>query len=293
MAMNAQINRAQVLSQVASQIELGVLEAAKYLNDASVSGAELKVEVKADKTLVMNLDLESQRLILNRISSIGYSIVAEEDPDSHSLINKEESYLLVDPLDGTTSCKRFLGQFGGHVGYGPLVGFVYEGQLSIAYYYSVPHRKLFRAIAGAGVEVIEYDDELKQISSPRKLNAPKCPQLVHAGMLFFISPNGEAAIVEHLRKKNAVENIYRFGGFANDSARLAQGYEQIQMQFLVKPWDFPAVLLAKEAGCEVFCDPLKRRIPLGEWRIEPNNPIVILPPGTSGDFFGLLDQMKG
>jgi len=111
-------------------------------------------------------------------------------------------------------------------------------------------------------------------------------------MLFFISTQGEAAVVEYLRKRNAIENIYRFGGFANDSARLAQSFEQIQLQFLVKPWDFTAVLIAKEAGCEVFCDPMKRRVPLADWRMEANNPVVVLPAGTSREFFALLDQMK-
>jgi fructose-1,6-bisphosphatase/inositol monophosphatase family enzyme len=286
------INREAILSEVASFIELGVLDAARYLDHASSSGAELKVEVKADKTLVMNLDMESQRLILRRLASAGYPIVAEEDPASHQLINSEGSYLLVDPLDGTTSCKRFLGQFGGHVGFGPLVGFVHEGELAISYFYSVPYRKLFRAIAGQGVEMLEYNSDFIQTGAPIKLVATPCPDLGQAGMLFFISHQGEAAVVEYLRKRNAIENIYRFGGFANDSARLAQSFEQIQLQFLVKPWDFTAVLIAKEAGCEVFCDPMKRRVPLADWRMEANNPVVVLPAGTSRGFFALLDQMK-
>jgi fructose-1,6-bisphosphatase/inositol monophosphatase family enzyme len=110
-------------------------------------------------------------------------------------------------------------------------------------------------------------------------------------MLFFISACGEAAIVEHLKRQHAIENIYRFGSFASDSARVAQDFEQIQLQLYAKPWDFSAVLLAAEAGCDVFCDPLDRRIPLKDWRIESNNPIVVLPTGTGEKFFTLLDQM--
>jgi fructose-1,6-bisphosphatase/inositol monophosphatase family enzyme len=111
-------------------------------------------------------------------------------------------------------------------------------------------------------------------------------------MLFFISQFGEASVVEYLRKQNAIENIYRFGGFASDCARLAQGYEQIQIQFAVKPWDFAAVLLAAEAGCEVFCDPLKRRVPLKQWRIEHNNPVVTVASKGRTALFELLDRMK-
>lgn len=267
-----------------------VLEAARYLDRANTEKAELTVNVKADNTLVMNLDIESQRLILAGLGT-KHPIVAEEDPASHSLIFSEKSFYLVDPLDGTTSCKRFLGQQGGQVGYGPLVGFVSEGKLSIAAFYSVPHRKLFTAVRGEGTHVTTFGADWTVIEECRRLVVSPCPDLSKAGLLFFISPLGEARIVEHLRRQNAIENIYRFGGFANDSARLAQDFEQIQLQFNAKPWDFSAVLLSAEAGREVFCDPLERRIPLAEWRLEADNPVVVLPSGTHEKFFAFLDQM--
>ncbi len=279
------------MSHVAEQIRAAVVEAGMYLDHASRSGEKLQVEVKPDSTLVMNLDLESQRIILKRLSG-SYPIVAEEDPASHGLISDIPSYFLVDPLDGTTSCKRFLGQMGGHVGYGPLVGFVHEGKLAVAAFYSVPHRQLFTAIEGQGTFVTVFSDSWELIKPPRKLIAQPCVDISEAGMLFFISRYGEAALVEFLRKENAVENMYRFGGFANDCARLALSYEQIQLQFAVKPWDFSAVLLSAEAGCEVFCDPLGRRSPLKQWSIEPNNPIVTLAPGCARAFFARLDAMQ-
>jgi myo-inositol-1(or 4)-monophosphatase len=284
-------SREQLLFQVSAQIRECVLEAARYLDAAARSGEAPTVEMKADKTLVMNLDLESQRIIMSRLSG-SYPIVAEEDPSSHSRIEHNDTYFLVDPLDGTTSCKRFLGQQGGQVGYGPLVGFVHGGELAVAAFYSVPHRQLFTAILGQGTFVTTFSDDWTTVVSEQKLLAAPCAGLQQAGMLFFISHYGEASVVEFLRKSNAVENIYRFGGFASDCARLAQSFEQIQLQFAAKPWDFSAVLLAAEAGCEVFCDPLNRRVPLRQWRIEPNNPIVTLPAGRSQEFFALLDMMK-
>lgn len=283
-------SREQIFSGVAQQVRAAVVEAGRYLDQAGRSGENLKVEVKADRTLVMNLDLESQRIILNQLYGT-YPIVAEEDPASHDIISATASYFLVDPLDGTTSCKRFLGQRGGHVGYGPLVGFVYEGQLAVAAFYSVPHRQLFTAIQGRGTFVSAFADSWEISEPPRQLIAQPCRDISQAGMLFFISRYGEAALVEFLRKNDAVENIYRFGGFASDCARLALGYEQIQLQFAVRPWDFSAVLLAAEAGCEVFCDPLGRRIPLKQWAIEPNNPIASFASGCSNSFFTLIDSM--
>ncbi len=267
------------------------MAAARYLDHANRSGEALHVEVKPDNTLVMNLDLESQRIILQNLSG-SYPIVAEEDPASHELIFHADTYFLVDPLDGTTSCKRFLGQRGGQVGYGPLVGFVYQGELAVSAFYSVPHRQLFVAVAGEGIKVTELGDSGERNQPERSLLVPECRNLKEAGMLFFISQLGEAAVVEFMRKEHAIENIYRFGGFASDCARMAQGFEQIHLQFQVKPWDFSAVLLAAEAGCEVFCDPLKRRVPLQQWRIEANNPIVTIAPGGQAAFFSLLDKMQ-
>jgi fructose-1,6-bisphosphatase/inositol monophosphatase family enzyme len=98
--------------------------------------------------------------------------------------------------------------------------------------------------------------------------------------------------MQHLKNHNAIENMYRFGGFANDCARLAQGFEQMSVQFSAKPWDFSAVLLAAEAGLEVWLDPLGRRVPLNEWRIESNNPLMIMHPGIRDEAFALIDTMS-
>jgi hypothetical protein len=65
----------------------------------------------------------------------------------------------------------------------------------------------------------------------------------------------------------------------------------MSVQFSAKPWDFSAALLAAEAGLEVWVDPLGRRVPLSEWRIEPNNPAIIIQPGIRDELFGLLDSM--
>lgn len=291
MGMNTEPLATGPLGSVVGVVESAVLEAARYLEDASRSGIALQVNVKADHTLVMNLDLESQRRILANLPK-GHPVVAEEDESSHGLINSTESYFLVDPLDGTTSCKRFFGQKGGHVGYGPLVGYVHEGVLSVASFYSVPHGKLLTAVKGQGVYLSVPEFAGKAAPGIRqRLQPPPCSALVQAGILFFIGQHGESRVMQHLRNNNALENMYRFGGFANDCARLAQGFEQMSVQFSAKPWDFAAVLLAAEAGLEVWLDPLGRRVPLTDWRIEANNPLMIVQPGIRDELFALLDRM--
>ena len=272
-------------------VEAAVLDAARYLQDAASSGVALQVNVKADKTMVMNLDLESQRRILAKLPT-DTPVVAEEDESSHALITTATSYFLVDPLDGTTSCKRFFGQKGGHVGYGPLVGYVSDGTLSVASFYNVPHEKLFTAVKGHGVYVSTPDfSGVPSVGRRERLLPAPCSSLHQAGMLFFIGHNGEARVVQHLKNHNAVENNYRFGGFANDCSRLAQGCEQMSLQFTVKPWDFSAVLLVAEAGLDVFMDPLGRRVPLNSWKIESNNPLMTMHPGFRDELFTLIDTL--
>jgi fructose-1,6-bisphosphatase/inositol monophosphatase family enzyme len=283
------------LRDIADVVESAVLRSAAYLVGASTSGEALDITIKADQTMVMNLDLESQRRILEALPG-AVPVVAEEDPSSHGLIRGGGSYFLVDPLDGTTSCKRFLGQVGGQVGYGPLVGYVENNKLSVAAFYSVPHRMLFTAVVGQGCYVSSPSLSLQnasQVGARRRLVAPAVTSLQSAGMLFFISKQGEARLVEHLKNRNAVENIYRFGGFANDCVRLAQGFEQVQVQFLAKPWDFSAVLLAQEAGVEVWVDPLGVRAALAEWRIQENNPVISVVPGVRRELFEHIDDLAG
>jgi fructose-1,6-bisphosphatase/inositol monophosphatase family enzyme len=123
------------------------------------------------------------------------------------------------------------------------------------------------------------------------LVAPPCNALTQAGVLFLLGHHGESRIMQHLKELNAVENMYRFGGFANDCARLAQGFEQISIQFSVKPWDLPGVLLPLEAGLEVWMDPMNRRVPLAEWRIQSNNPMYIVHPGVRDEFFSKVKTL--
>jgi fructose-1,6-bisphosphatase/inositol monophosphatase family enzyme len=282
---------ASPLHSIVHTIETAVLDAGRYLDEAGRSGTALEVTVKADHTLVMNLDVESQRRVLSNLPA-GHPVVAEEDESSHGLIHSAGSYFLVDPLDGTTSCKRFFGQKGGHVGYGPLVGYVHEGQLSVASFFSVPHGRLLTAVKGLGTYISTPDFSAgNNVGTRTRLTPRGCSLLVEAGVLFFVGHHGETRVMQHLKNNNAIENMYRFGGFANDCARLAQGFEQMSVQFSAKPWDFSAALLAAEAGLEVWLDPLGRRIPLNEWRIEPNNPVIIAPPGIRDELFGLIDSM--
>lgn len=282
-----------VFAQEVSLVEAAVLSAAQYLVEEMDAGRKPEVWVKPDHTLVMSLDLECQKRVLNELTLTGAPrIVAEEDEQSHALIAEGGSYFLVDPLDGTTSCRRFLGERGGQIGYGPLVGYVKNDILSVACFFSAPHRRLFTAVKGEGVYEVEIDfQDLSRMSERRKLVAAGVEKLVHAGVLFYLGTLGESSVMQLMRNENAIENMYRFGGFASDCSRLARGSEQVSVQFAVKPWDFTGVLLSSEAGLNVFLDPLKGRVPLGEWKIRMNNPVIITHPSVQNELFALLEKL--
>ena len=75
-----------------------------------------------------------------------------------------------------------------------------------------------------------------------------------------------------------IENTYRLGGFANDSARLAQGFEEIQLQLQVKAWDFVGSLFPVEAGYSCIVDPLSKKVSFHEWKVASQNAVLIAPP---------------
>jgi fructose-1,6-bisphosphatase/inositol monophosphatase family enzyme len=280
----------QKFSSEVELVESAILDAALYLVEEMASGRKPQVWVKPDHTLVMNIDLECQKRVLRELTRSGSPrIVAEEDEASHALIKDGGTYFLVDPLDGTTSCRRFFGEKGGHVGYGPLVGYVHENVLSVASFFSAPHNRLFTAVRGEGVYEVDIDlKDQSALATRRRLVATPCEKLEHAGVLFYLGTLGESKVMQLLRNENSIENMYRFGGFASDCARLARGTEQVSVQFSVKPWDFSGVLLCKEAGLQVYLDPLARKIPLEEWKIEMNNPCIIVQPSIEKELFSVL-----
>jgi fructose-1,6-bisphosphatase/inositol monophosphatase family enzyme len=282
-------------NEIVALLENAALDSGRNIVETIESGSQPEVWTKADNSLVMSVDIESQKRIL-AILGDSTLIVAEEDESTHSRVSTAESYFLIDPLDGTTSCRRFWNVRGGQVGFGPLVGYVEKGRLTVAVFYSVPHRTLYTAVLGEGLRasVVDFDAAPAPVerTARDKLTPVECSKLALAGVLFYVGNQGEARVVEHLRKRNAVENFYRFGGFANDCIRLSRGAEQITVQFAVKPWDYAAVLFAHEAGLQVTADPFGRRIPFEDWKIQMNNPVVITQRSLSAELFKELELVK-
>ncbi len=105
-----------------------LLQRATLAGGAAIERAaknEITVEWKPDRTMVMNLDIASQTAILKVLGN-ALPIVSEEDPASHSLIEQGSDLFVVDPLDGTSSCRRALKNYGKFIpsesGFGLFIG---------------------------------------------------------------------------------------------------------------------------------------------------------------------------
>jgi fructose-1,6-bisphosphatase/inositol monophosphatase family enzyme len=250
-----------------------VQKAADHIVLTANNNSPLKVTVKPDATLVLNLDLELQKILLDNLKKL--PIVSEEMPQTHSKIGTSSDYYVVDPLDGTTSAKRFLTAINSQVGFGPMVGVVNGGKVVGVVFFNTPQRKFFIAQLGKGCFVFDYGDNSG--ASMCRVNANCSLPLVSCAVLFYAGKNGELNVVNKLKNSDAVENFYRFGGFANDCSRLAQGFEQIQIQFSVKAWDLPAALLSAESGLDVRIDPFGIKVPIKDWVIQNENPLITAP----------------
>ena len=84
----------------------------------------IKVDFKGKTDLITNIDLESERSIIDKIikSHPSHNILSEE----HGLINNNSDYLwVIDPLDGTTNFVH------GYPSYGVSIGLVYKNNPEI------------------------------------------------------------------------------------------------------------------------------------------------------------------
>lgn len=270
-----------------------VKSAGTYLWGEANKNAEISSQVKSDNSLVLNLDLESEKVLKDKLGK-ELPLVSEEEVASHLHIGKAQDYYLIDPVDGTTSCKRFFRTCGGQIGFGPLGGYVREGKLHGAAFFNVPQRALFVAERGIGSYCIEFADReiakkpLDMAHSKRLFVEDTIP-LIESAVLFFAGTNGELQVVEKLKKQNLIENLYRFGGFANDCSRLARGIEQVQVQFSVRAWDLPGALLSELAGYSVIIDPKKSRTPLASWQVAEANPMVAALPSSIQKLLSLIE----
>jgi 3'(2'), 5'-bisphosphate nucleotidase len=103
MFANVELNSSQIneLLQVVRNAGKAVME---------IYDKEITVETKSDTSPLTKADLVSNTLICKFLkSNYNFPIISEENSESHNFKNDENSYWLVDPLDGT---KEFIAKNG-------------------------------------------------------------------------------------------------------------------------------------------------------------------------------------
>jgi 3'-phosphoadenosine 5'-phosphosulfate (PAPS) 3'-phosphatase len=259
---------------VVGLMQRAVRRAAIKMVETLQNPAEMEARRKSDRSWVLSVDLEAHEHICEELGT-DLPIVSEEDAKTHGLGTEQDTFFLVDPLDGTSACLRFRGESGGQIGYGPLIGYVEQGVIEASVYVHIPRRLVFTARKGKGLYVSPLADsaEVKKIPC-RSMTERKQSDCV---VLFHMGSELESRLIFRLKDDAILDNAFRFGGFANDSCRLALGYEEVQLQLSVSPWDLPATLIPKEAGFDVIVDPVNSATPLEDWKLRENNPVLVCP----------------
>lgn len=298
-------------SLILSTLTDGVLAAAARIIARGRETEPLASSRKSDNSLITPLDLECHAILSSalsnkiqasqgqpaadapaktspahdRVSPVSphfIPVLSEEDPSTHSLLTTAPEFLIIDPIDGTNACRRFLRELDGQVGFGPLAGYVHDGKIRVAVYYNITTRSLYRAVLGQGVWRSRGEPSPELATAEQQLQIAETPVPLSAStLLFFISRRGESPVVERLVKNATVQTCSRFGGFANDCCRLAEGYEEVQLQFSTYAWDAIATLFSHEAGYHVIFDPLGSATSYDSWRLALLNPVVVSHPAVS------------
>jgi fructose-1,6-bisphosphatase/inositol monophosphatase family enzyme len=294
-----------------SDLESAVRAAASYLLEVAASKEEARAWIKSDGSLVLSLDLACDKILVDKLIDCA-PLMSEERTDTHKLIQGgATTCIVIDPIDGTSACRRFLRQHGGQVGFGPLVGVIEGGRVTAAVYYNVPTRTLFSAVRGKGARSISLPDPgmvAPRFEARKRLQRASPAKLSDAVALHFLGRGGEGPIIEYLKVEGLIDNAYRFGGFANDCTRLAQGLEDLQLQLSVKPWDFAATLFQHETGYDITMDPFgtvlhpasadERQsgpicgVAYDQWQVQMENPVVVAPPYIMPEFLSRIEAIK-
>jgi fructose-1,6-bisphosphatase/inositol monophosphatase family enzyme len=178
-------------------LEEAVLHAAEVLIRRLESPEELTVRLKSDRSVVTNLDLELDEVLRGCLAG-SHPLVSEEAPSTHELLSREAVLWVVDPLDGTSSCRRFRTARDSHVGFGPLVSLQKDRRVEACGFYHVPCRTLFTALRGGGVWKTKLESPTgvrPALAERERLKVRDGRSLKESVMLFYPGSSGELELV--------------------------------------------------------------------------------------------------
>jgi myo-inositol-1(or 4)-monophosphatase len=193
----------------------------------------LRIDTKADGSLVSNVDREAERIITERIraSFPGHGIAGEEGGAS----NGEAEYVwVIDPLDGTHNYVRGVDIFG------VSIGIRYRGAYHAGVIFMPMEGSLYAAERGSGAFKNSRRIRVSSRASLAECSIGIDSDLRHGldGKLAFLQSLGTRAF-----------NFRMFGSSARTLSYVAEGKLDAVVEFQDKTWDFAAgVVLVEEAG---------------------------------------------
>jgi myo-inositol-1(or 4)-monophosphatase len=211
--------------------------ASKIILDALERLDTISVYEKAPNNFVTSIDQAVEREIIGQISDAypNHKFLSEESHAEEAL-NDQDSFWIIDPLDGTTNFMHGLPHFAISISY-------YEaGQVQCAVVYDPVANELFTAMKGKGARL---NQQRLRVSKHKKLRgALLCtgfPCRKPEEQKFFV------ALINDLFKE--VSGIRKTGSAALDLAYVAAGRFDALVDSDLKLWDTAAgSLLVTESG---------------------------------------------
>lgn len=244
----------QAILETAKQ---AALEAGALLRDNFRTG--FRVLKKGPIDFVTEIDLKSERLILDRIRSAypDHRVVAEETGANR---NESPFNWLIDPLDGTTNYAH------GFPAFCVSIAVECRGELETGVIYDPIADELFWALRGSGAFL---NDQPIRVSDKTSLGE----SLLGTGFSYDLEGMRINLRLFHEFMVRAA-GVRRVGSAARDLSYAACGRFDAVWEVQLHPWDVAAgMLLVKEAGGKVTdfeggpCTPRDQRILLSNGRI--------------------------
>src|SRR5262245_31164308 len=201
-------------------------------------GQVKEIEYKGEINIVTNVDKQSEKLIVELLSSRfpKHSILAEEGTD---MANASEYKWVIDPLDGTTNYAHDYPIFC------VSVGLERNGEMIAGAVYQPISEELFVAEKGTGAYL-----NGRRIQVSRIVNLKQ--GLVSTGFPYDVLENPGQAMKDFSYFVDSAQAVRRDGSAALDLCYVAMGRFDGFWEARLKPWDTAAgVLIVNEAGGRV------------------------------------------
>jgi len=202
----------------------------------------LRIETKSSPTdLVSQVDLEAERLIVDRLSRLrpDDAVLGEEGTLGHGTSGVR---WVIDPLDGTTN------YIYGYPAFAVSIAVEVEGRPQIGVVYDSSAGRMYRAISG--LRAVCDDQPIRVREQPDLSTA-----LVATGFSYEAAQRErQGAVVAQVLGR--VRDIRRGGTAALDLCHVAAGHVDAYWELDLSPWDYAAgSVIARAAGAEVvFAD---------------------------------------